>query len=321
MWKTVIRRLLLLIPQLLILSILIFILAEHMPGDALTGMIDPKNKPERVEQLRQQYGFYDPWYVKYFKWVTNAVKGDFGTSFFHKVPVTRIIAERAMNTFWLGLLTVVLLYLLAIPLGILSGRFHDKLPDRLITLYSYLSMSMPSIIAGLMIILLFSFKLGWFPYGGTVDPQAYNQGGLQYILSRLHHMILPAATIALVSPTFIIQFLRSGIIDYEQADFVTTARSKGVPQKTIYSKHIFRNAVLPVASFTGANITSIITGAVFTETVFSYPGMGRLFVDSITQRDYTVANALIIFFAVLIVAGTLLSDIIMYIVDPRLKIN
>lgn len=321
MWKTVVRRLLILIPQMIILSLFLFFLADKMPGDALTGMIDPKNKPERVEELRQMYGFYDPWHVKYGRWITNAIKGDFGTSFHHKVPVTRIIADRAKNTFWLGLYIIILTYLIAIPLGIIAGRYHDKIPDQTITLYSYLSMAMNSIIAGLFMILFFAFTVKWFPYGGSVDAQAYAQGGIAYIISRLYHMTLPAVTMALISTTFIIQFLRSEIVDYEQSDFVITARSKGVPQGRIYSKHIFRNAMLPVASFMGYSITSILTGAVLLETVFAYPGIGKLFIDSIVFRDYTVVNVLVMFFAVLIVAGTLLSDIIMHIVDPRLKIQ
>jgi peptide/nickel transport system permease protein len=284
-------------------------------------MIDPKNKPERVEELRQMYGFYDPWYVKYTRWIGNAIKGDFGTSFYHKQPVTRIIGQRASNTFWLGLLTVIIMYAIAVPLGIISGRYHDKIPDRTITLYSYLALAMNSIIAGLFAILLFSFKFPLFPFGGSVDANAYAQGGIAYVISRLHHMTLPAITAALISTTFVIQFLRSEIVDYEQSEFVVTARSKGVPQRQIYSKHIFRNALLPVASFMGFSITNIITGSILLETVFSYPGMGKLFLDSIIFRDYTVANALIMFFAVLIVVGTLLSDIIMHIVDPRLKIQ
>lgn len=267
------------------------------------------------------WGFYNPWYVKYGDWISNAVKGDFGISFAYKVPVTQVILEKAGNTFWLGLLTVVFTYLIGIPLGVLSGRYHDRIPDKTITLYSYISLAMPTIIAGLLAIFIFSFQLGWFPFGGTVDAKAYAQGGFPYILSRLHHMLLPAMTAAVISTSTIIQFLRSEIVDYEQSDFVITARSKGVPQRLIYSKHIFRNAMIPVSSFMGTSIASVLTGSIFLETVFSYPGMGRLFIDSVRSRDYTVANALIIFFAMLIVLGTLLSDIIMYAVDPRLKIK
>lgn len=321
MWKTVVRRLLILIPQLIILSLFIFFIAQYMPGDALTGRIDPKTSPQRLEELRQMWGFYDPWYVKYFRWIGNALKGDLGISFAYKVPVSTIIMEKAGNTFWLGLLTVFLTYLIAIPLGILSGRYHDKPADRAITLYSYIALAMPTVIAGLFAIFIFSFNLGWFPFGGTVTAAAFKQGGLQYILSRLHHMILPAVTGAFVSTTAIIQFLRSEIVDYELSDFVTTARSKGVPQRVIYSKHIFRNAMIPVSSFMGYSIVGVLTGAILLERVFGYPGMGLLFIDSVLRRDFSVANALIILFAILIVVGTLLSDIIMHLVDPRLKIK
>ncbi|MDR1736409.1 MAG: ABC transporter permease [Oscillospiraceae bacterium] len=322
MWKTVIRRLLILIPQLVVLSLFIFFIAQYMPGDALTGKsVDPNADPQRLEELRQQWGFYDPWYVKYVRWVGNIFKGDLGRSYTHQVPVTQVISDRAGNTFWLGLMTVFFQYLISIPLGILSGRYHDKIPDRAITLYSYVALAMPTVVACLLSIFTFSFGLKWFPFGGTISIEAYAAGGIQAFLSRIHHMILPALTVALISTTSITQFLRSEIVDYEQSDFVTTARSKGVPKRVIYSRHIFRNSMIPVSSFMGYSIVGVLTGAIFTESVFGYPGMGKLFIDSVFSRDYTVVNALIIFFAILTVLGTLLSDVIMSLVDPRLKVK
>lgn len=321
MWKTVVRRLLILIPQLILLSLLIFILADYMPGDALTGMIDPSNSPARIEELRQMHGYYDPWYVKYTRWISGILRGDFGRSSYHRQPVVRIIGQRMGNTVWLGVLTVFFTYCIAVPLGVLAGRYHDKIPDRCITYYSFFAMAMPSFIAALFMIAYFSFHLGWFPWGGSVTAEAYAAGGIRFVLSRLHHVFLPSMTGALVGTSFIIQYLRSEIVDFEGSDFVTTARSKGVPQKQIYSRHIFRNALIPVASFAGFSITGVITGSIILENVFSYPGMGFLFIQSIQLRDYSVANTLILFYAVLTVLGGLLSDIILRAVDPRLRIK
>lgn len=320
MWKTIVRRLLILIPQLFILSILVFILATFMPGDALTGKIDKNVKPERLEELRQQYGFYDPWYVKYGRWISNALQGDLGESTSHKIPVTRLIGQRAGNTFLLALATTIVTYMIGISLGLLSGRFHGKPIDKAITFYTFLALAMPSIIFGLMNIFFFSFRLKLFPMGGTVDVK-YAAGSMSYFLSRLQHLVLPVLTGALLYTVGTIQFLRSEIIDYKNSDFVVTARSKGVPERKVYSRHIFRNSLLPVASSMGYDIAFLITGSVFIEDVFSYPGMGRLFLESITRRDFAVVNALILLYAMLTVLGTLLSDIIMSIVDPRIRIK
>ncbi|NLP35627.1 MAG: ABC transporter permease [Clostridiales bacterium] len=320
MWKTIVRRILILIPQIFIISLLVFLLANFMPGDALTGKIDPNTSPARLEELRQQWGYYDPWYIKYGRWLGNALQGDLGESTAYKIPVTQLIGERAMNTFWLSLVTTILMYIIGIILGILSGRYNERLPDKIIVFYTFIALAMPSIIFGLINIFVFAFKLKWFPMGGSVDVK-YIAGTLPYILNRIYHMILPALTGALLYTVGIIQYLRSEIIDYKISDFVVTARSKGVPEKTVYSRHIFRNALLPIASSMGYEIAFLLSGSIFIENVFSYPGMGNLFLESILRRDYAVVNALIILFAVLTVLGTLLSDIIMSIVDPRIRIK
>lgn len=320
MWKTILRRLLVLIPQVFILSLLVFLLANFMPGDALTGKIDPNTSPERLEELRQKWGFYDAWYVKYGRWAGNALQGDLGDSTAYKMPVMELIGNRALNTFWLSLLTFFITYLIAITFGILSGRYQGKFIDKAITFYTFLALAMPTIVLGIINIYVFSIKLNIFPMGGTVATDV-PPGTIQYVISKIYHMMLPALTGGVLYTIGTIQFLRSEIIDYKNSDFVVTARSKGVPEKKIYSRHILRNAFLPIASQLGYDITFLIGGSIFIERVFSYPGMGNLFIESIMRRDYSVVNALIILFAVLTVLGTLLSDIIMTIVDPRIRIK
>lgn len=320
MWKTILRRILILIPQVIILSILIFLLANFMPGDALTGKIDPNVSSARLEELRLQWGYYDPWYIKYLRWTWNALHGDLGESTAYKIPVLQLIGQRAGNTFWLALMTTILTYIIGILFGIISGRYHNKLVDKAITFYTFVALAMPSVVFGLINIFVFAFKLKWFPIGGSVDVQ-YATGTLSYYWDRIYHMILPALTGGLLYTVSIIQYLRSEIIDYKNSDFVVTARSKGVPEKKVYSRHIFRNALLPVASFMGYDIAALLGGSIFIENVFSYPGMGKLFLDSIQRRDYAVVNALIILFAVMTVLGTLISDIIMSSIDPRIRIK
>lgn len=303
-----------------VLSLIIFVLAKQMPGDPFTGLITPETDPARIEELRIQAGYYDPWYIQYYHWVINAFQGDFGQSYTYKLAVSTLIGERALNTFWLALLSTILVYLIAIPLGMIAGRKQDTLYDKSITLYSFISYAIPTFVLGLIFLYIFGYRLMWFPTSGTVDV-GVEPGTLEYYWNRLYHLILPAMTYAILATTTIIQYLRSEIIDAKTQDYVKTARSKGVPMKIIYRRHIFRNSLLPIAAFLGFTITGLLGGSIFIETIFGFPGMGQLFIHSVTSRDYSVITALVMLYGFLALLGSLLSDIIMSIVDPRIRID
>lgn len=320
MWKTIIRRILVMIPQLLALSLLIFVMAKFMPGDPFTGMVTPDTDPSRIEELRQQAGFYDPWYQQYATWMMNAVQGDFGKSYTYKVAVADLIGDRALNTLWLSLVSVFLLYLIAIPLGVLAGRFQNTFLDKTVVLYSFISYAIPVFVLSLIFLYIFGYQLQWFPTGGTVDIK-YENGSLGYIWSKFYHLLLPAITYAILGTTGVIQYLRTEVIDAKSQDYVRTARSKGIPLNKVYSRHIFRNSLLPIAAFLGFTITGLLGGSIFIETIFGYPGMGQLFIQSISGRDYSVITALVMLYGFLTLLGSLLSDIIMSIVDPRIRID
>ncbi|MGE6487685.1 oligopeptide ABC transporter permease [Paenisporosarcina sp. NPDC076898] len=320
MWKTIIRRVLVMIPQLFVLSLLIFIMAKFMPGDPFTGMITPDTDPARIEELRMEAGFYDPWYQQYFNWIVNAANGDFGKSYTYKVAVADLIGDRALNTLWLSLLSVFLLYLIAIPLGVLAGRFQNSFLDKMVVLYSFISYAIPVFVLALIFLFFFGYKLQWFPTSGTVDIK-YDSGTLGYLWSKIYHILLPAITFALLGTTGVIQYLRTEVIDAKSMDYVRTARSKGIPINKVYTKHIFRNSLLPIAAFLGFTITGLLGGSIFIETIFGYPGMGQLFIQSISGRDYSVITALVMLFGFTTLLGSLLSDIIMSIVDPRIRID
>ena len=320
MWKTIIRRILVMIPQLLALSLLIFVMAKFMPGDPFTGMVTPDTDPSRIEELRQQAGFYDPWYQQYATWMMNAVQGDFGKSYTYKVAVADLIGDRALNTLWLSLVSVFLLYLIAIPLGVLAGRYQNTFLDKTVVLYSFISYAIPVFVLSLIFLYIFGYQLQWFPTGGTVDIK-YENGSLGYIWSKFYHLLLPAITYAILGTTGVIQYLRTEVIDAKSQDYVRTARSKGIPLNKVYSRHIFRNSLLPIAAFLGFTITGLLGGSIFIETIFGYPGMGQLFIQSISGRDYSVITALVMLYGFLTLLGSLLSDIIMSIVDPRIRID
>lgn len=320
MWKTILRRILLMIPQIIILSIFIFILAKMMPGDPFTGLINPNQDPAVIEKLREAAGLNDPWYVQYVRWVKNAFHGDFGQSFLYKRSVSSLIGERAVNTLWLSLVTIILTYLIALPLGLLSGRYQNSWFDKLVIVYNFISFAIPLFIFALIMLFVFGYRLGWFPTTGSVSP-TLDKGTAAYFWSKIHHLILPAITQALLGTVITIQYLRNEVIDSQSLDYVRTARAKGVPTNKVYTRHIFRNASIPIAAQLSYEITALISGSVVIETIFGYPGVGKLFIESIGQRDYSVITALVLILGIAALVGNLISDIIMSIIDPRIRIQ
>jgi peptide/nickel transport system permease protein len=320
MWKTILRRVLMMIPQIIILSLLIFMLAKMMPGDPFTGLINPNTDPAVIEKLRESAGLNDPWITQYFRWVGNALHGDFGMSFLYKLPVASIIGNRALNTVILSLLTVVIMYLIALPLGLLAGRYQNSLLDKIVVVYNFFSFAVPVFIFALIMLFVFGYRLDMFPTTGSVS-NGVTPGTFAYVWDRFYHIILPAITQALLGTAVTIQYLRSEVIDTKSMDYVRTARSKGVPTKKIYTRHIFRNASLPIVSQLSYEITALISGSVVIEKIFGYPGIGKLFIDSIAQRDYTVITALVLILGITTLVGNLISDIVMSIVDPRIRIQ
>ena len=321
MIKFAIRRFLTMIPQIIILSLLVFLLAQAMPGDALTGQIDPNVSPEVIAAQREALGLNNPWYIQYRDWVSGILQGDFGRSFQRQLPVTEVIGQRLYNTIWLSFFTIVLIYAIAIPLGVISGRYNDTWKDRIITTYTYIGFGIPIFIFSLLMIYLFGFYLRWFPTSGSVSPGVTSADGFAYLLSRLRHMILPALSVALISTVGTVQFLRGEIIDTKHKEFIITARAKGASERRVYNKHIFRNSLLPIASFLGFELAFLIGGAVIVESIFGYPGMGELFLTSIMTRDSSVMTALILLSGVIMIVSAFISDILLMIVDPRIEIK
>ena len=323
MYKVLLRRLLIMIPQLLAISLAVFFMAQLMPGDALTGLIDPNLPMETIERMREEMGLNRPWYIQYVDWITSFVVGDFGNSAIHHRPVIELVGERIANTFFMGTISLFLTYLLAVPMGVIAGRYSGKLVDRLLSLYAFTSLAMPAIVMGILMMFWFSpVGLGWFPLSGTVDVMAVASGDQWAIFwSRLHHMLLPAITGALVSVVGIFFTLRANIIDRKNSDYVNLARSKGVPVSVVFRKHILRNSLVPVAANFGVIMTGILAGSLFLEMVFNFQGMGTLFFDSLNRRDFPVVNFLIMFNATLTAMGVFLSDVILTLIDPRIRIE
>lgn len=320
MWKFIVRRLLIMIPQVILLSVLVFIMAQMMPGDALSGLIDPNIDPAAIQAQRVALGLNNPWYIQYKDWISSTLHGDLGQSFRFKMPVTELIGQRLVNTFWLGVVTLIITYAIAIPLGITSGRFNDTWLDQGITTYTYIGFAIPLFIFALVMLWIFGFKFGWFPTNGSVTP-GVEPGSFDYVVSKLKHLLLPGLSMALIATVSTVQYLRSEIIDTKQKDFIITARAKGASESRVYNRHILRNSLLPIAAFLGFEITGLIGGTVFVEKIFNYPGMGLLFLESVTLRDYSVVTSVVLLLGIASILGALLSDIILSLVDPRIRIK
>jgi peptide/nickel transport system permease protein len=265
-------------------------------------------------------GWYDPWHQQYASWVGGVMKGDFGMSFRFKMPVTELIGQRIVNSFWLSVATLILTYLIAIPLGITSGRYNDTFRDQLITGYSYVGFATPLFIFALVMLWVFGFQLQWFPTSGSVEP-GMEPGTFDYFMSKFYHLLLPALSMALITTFNTILYLRNEIIDTKQKDFILLARSKGASESRVYNQHIFRNSLLPIAAFFGFEITGLIGGSIFIENIFGYPGMGQLLIESISLRDFSVVTATTLLFGIASILGALISDIILSLVDPRIRIK
>jgi peptide/nickel transport system permease protein len=307
--------------MLILTSIVVFTLAKLMPGDSLSGEIDPRNtSPQYIADMREKLGYNDPMPKQYFRWIGNFTEGDFGKSTRFKIKVADVIGERLPNTLLLGFTSIIITYLLAFFMGSYAGRKPYTIGDNLIGGINYLGLSIPSFVAGVFAIFFFSFKLNWFPSNGSVDI-GVTEGSIEYWLSRLHHVILPAFVLGFINIASYTQFLRNDIIENSRRDYVRTARAKGTKESKIYNVHILRNSIIPLITFLGFDIVAIISGAIITETIFTYPGLGQLFLQSVGTRDYPVLMTLTMLFSFLTLVGNLVADILYGVVDPRIRLD
>ncbi|MBC3104699.1 ABC transporter permease [Staphylococcus sp. EG-SA-6] len=320
MIKLILKRFLLMIPLLFLISIVVFSLAIIQPGDPFSGQYNPHVKQEAIDAQREKLGLNDSIPTQYVRWIGNVAHGNLGESIKYKRPVMDLIIERMPNTILLGVVSLIITYILSFILGIISGRYAYSLGDYTIQVFNYVMLAIPSFIAGVFAIYIFAFQFPIFPFQGSVNINL-QEGSFTYYLSKLYHTILPALTLGLLSTAGYIQYLRNDIIDNANKDYVLTAKAKGLTINKIYNKHILRNSLIPIITFLGADIVSILGGAVITETIFSFNGIGKLFLESVTGQDYPLMMALTLFFSFLGLFGNLISDITYNFVDPRIRSN
>ena len=305
MHKYVIKRLLLLIPVIIGVSLLVFFIMDIAEGDPVYQIVSENASQEVIEATREAYGLNDPFLVRYARYMFNLCKGDMGTSYVTKQDVFKTYMELLPNTVKLSLLSVLIAIVVSIPLGINAAIHQNTWADTGSMITSLVFVSMPQFWLGLLLIILFSQKLGWFPSGGNEDG----------ILS----LILPAFTVGIGLAALMTRTTRSSMLETIRQDYITTAKAKGVSNKWTIYHHAFKNALIPIVTVAGMQLAQILGGSVLTETVFSYPGVGRLIVQSIDRRDIPMVTGSLILTTILVSFVNLATDIVYAFIDPRIK--
>jgi peptide/nickel transport system permease protein len=310
--RYILRRLLLLIPVLILVAVIVFSLVHLTPGDPASMMLGRDATIEQKEALREQLGLNEPVFSQFINWTTDALRGDFGDSLFIGTPVTEALLDRAQPTILLTVYAMIFSVVIAIPAGVLAATRPNSLLDRLLMVMSISGAAVPSFFFGILLILFFAVRLGWLPSGGYVN---VGDGFLEH----LKYMILPAFTLGFSAAGLLARLVRSSMLDVLNQDYVRTAYAKGLHGRRVVVGHAFRNAMIPAMTVIGIMLANMLGGAVVIETVFNVPGMGRLIVQSVTRRDFPVVQAAVLLIAVIEVVVMLAIDILYVFVDPRIR--
>ncbi|MCH7934112.1 MAG: ABC transporter permease [Gemmatimonadetes bacterium] len=318
----ILKRLLQAIPLLLGIITVTFFIVRLAPGDPMDiyleedrGQIDP----QAIELLRQKYGLDQPIHIQYVKWVANVARGDLGESFRYRRPVSQLLAEAIPYTLQLTILAVVLDALIGITLGIISAVKQYSVLDKIVTLGSLVIYAIPGFWLALMLVLVFSVNLGWFP---TSQTRSMDYGFLSFsgkVLDRLWHLVLPVFVLGVASAASTARYMRNRLLEVLNEEYVLSARARGFRERVVILNHALRNALIPIITIYGMKLPFLLGGAAIIESIFAWPGMGRLAVEAVSGRDYPLLMATITMGAVMTVFGNLLADLTYVWVDPRVS--
>lgn len=319
MKKYALKRTLTGLLTVLIVFAINFVIIKAAPGDPISTLMGKENNdPEIRAALEEKYGLNKPMPVQFVSYLKTAMTGDLGTSIIFDRPVTDMIGEKVAATVLLGLTSAVLAAVIGTLMGIYAARHEGSLLDVISSGVSYTLNSMPSFWLGLMMIILFASKLGWFPSYGMTDTRA-GYTGIQYVMDVLKHMFLPVVTLTLVLLPQYFRIAKSSVLQVANEDFITTFRATGMSEGKIFNKYIFRNAILPTITIFGISMAYLITGVALVEIVFAWPGMGRLVMTAITQRDYPTLMGIYLVMSVSVAVVMILVDIVYALFDPRIR--
>ena len=311
--KYVLKKVITLIITLLCISAITFGAFSVIPGDAAVSKLGVNASPQQVEELREEMGLNDPIPVRYLSWLSGAVRGDFGDSYqYDNTTVASLLADRLPVTALLAAMSFLMILALSLPLGILSARFSGKWPDIGINLATQVVMAIPSFFLGIILTYVFGLVLHWFQPGQFVQPW-------EDLGACLGYLAFPAAAVALPKIAMVVKFLRGSVLAEMQKDYVRTAYSRGNTKGMVLYRHVLRNAFIPVITFLALVIAEILEGSIIVEQVFSVPGVGRLLITAILNRDYPVVQAVVMYVTALVVVINFLVDLLYQAVDPRIK--
>lgn len=321
MRRFLVRRILQMIPLLIGISFLSFLIMQLAPGDPTVVYIDPNKPPpsqEDLARLRTELGMDDPLPIQYAHWLRNAVQGDLGFSLSGRRPVTDEIGERLPNTLLLGLASLVLTIVVSIPVGIASAVYRYTVFDYVITLISFIGLSVPGFVVALFLIQFFAVEQRWLPSTGMRDVRE-DYEGWDAIRDVARHLILPALALSAASIARWARYQRSSLLEVLNQDYIRTARAKGARERRVLQVHALRNALLPMITLGGLSIPQLVSGAFIIEYVFGWPGMGRLAVNAALRRDYPIIMGVTMVSAIFIIIGNFLADLAYHWADPRIR--
>ncbi|MEJ5197798.1 MAG: ABC transporter permease [Anaerolineae bacterium] len=316
MIKYIVRRILISIPVLIGITLITFTAYNLAPGDPISAMIDPTLplSGEMIQRLKEEYGLNKPLPIRYLIWLREAAKGNLGFSFASQRPVSQIIAERVPATIQLTLSSLLLALGLGIPLGVYSALHQYSKLDYLLTLFAFFAVSVPAFFFALGAIWIFALRLDLFPTHGINSPAPQN-----FLLDRLYHLILPATVLGIERIAGFLRYTRSSVLEVLNQDYMTTARAKGLPERIVFWRHGFRNALLSLITIVALSLPGLFGGAFIIEWIFAWPGMGQLAIASITARDYPTLMGAALIGSILVLLSNLLADILYAAADPRIR--
>ncbi|WP_270284116.1 ABC transporter permease [[Clostridium] scindens] len=313
MKKYILKRLLELIPVLILVSIFSFFIIQASPGDPIDNYVRPGMTEEQIEDIKEEYELEGSMAQQYFRWMSHIMRGDLGTSIHQNRPVVDIIAERLPATLMLMGTALAFSLMIAIPLGLWAGLRKNKRSDNIISLISYLGISIPPFWLAMIGIILFSLKLHLLPSGGMHTVNVNTAADL------LWHMILPAFVLSLNNMAIFTRYIRSNTISQLEEDYVQTAMAKGTGKRKILFRHVLKNCLLPIITLAGINIAGLVCGSFVVETIFSWPGIGRLAMDAVGNRDFPLIMGYTMFSCIILILGNLIADVLYAVADPRIR--
>ncbi|MCX7772707.1 MAG: ABC transporter permease [Clostridia bacterium] len=322
MKQYIVRRLLEYIPIMIVVAMIIFLIVALIPGDYIDNVAgaNPRYTPEKIAAMKAKYGFDKPVVERFIIWLGNALRLDFGESLSYQKPVTEVIGYFMWNSFLIAFLAFLLETLIGIPIGIISATRQYSKTDFTVTAFALVGLSMPSFFLGLLLKKIFCIDLKLLPLAGMRTLGA-DLKGVSAVWDIFLHMLLPVIVLALLGIGSWMMYTRSAMLDVIKQDYIRTARAKGLSERIVIYKHALRNAMIPIVNLLGMSIPALFTGALITEQVFAFPGVGKITIEALTKRDYMFVVGFNLFSALMLFLGNLLSDIMMAMVDPRIKLK